>query len=636
MRAGRRRRLGRTFNGLWRGLLWGGVVCLVLGGLYRVYPFPEAFLYAAAAAPILGMLIGGVLGGWHAGTLLENAQWVDRREKLKERLSTALEVATDPQAGKWRDLVLADAAEHARNLDARHMVQFSLNRAARWALPILALCVGLGFVPEYRTKDYLRDKSDKENIKHVGRQLADLTRRSLDKRVPSLEPTQKALEAVEAAGQKLAGAGLNRAEALQELASVTDKLKMELNHLGKDPALQKLERSARGSSSVSPANAAALQQQMEALQKQIGTPTGNPESMSKIKQALEELRKQAAAQAQAAGGPSEEQKQQMNSALSALSRQMQDIGLDAPMLDAAMEALASNNTELFLKNMDAAITDLEKAREMVKALQQLQQQMDKLGKDLGEQLKFGQPEAAQMTLQKMAEQLRSSGMDAEQMKKLMNEVGKAIDPAGNYGDLAKHLQNANRQMSSGNKQAAAESLAKAAKELEGLMQQLNDAEALAAELDTLGEATMAIANGQVFGMGAGNRPGAGRRNGQVGSGVGTWAENDGADPFTGEISERWDNSGIEREDMDARGHTDRGPGSLNEGLQPTKVRGQFSPGANMPSVTLKGVSIRGQSTVEYQEASAAAQSEAQSALSQEKVPRAYQSAVKDYFDDLKK
>ena len=33
---------------------------------------------------------------------------------------------------------------------------------------------------------------------------------------------------------------------------------------------------------------------------------------------------------------------------------------------------------------------------------------------------------------------------------------------------------------------------------------------------------------------------------------------------------------------------------------------------------------------------AAAQSDADSALSQDKVPRAYQGPVKDYFDDLKK
>ena len=43
----------------------------------------------------------------------------------------------------------------------------------------------------------------------------------------------------------------------------------------------------------------------------------------------------------------------------------------------------------------------------------------------------------------------------------------------------------------------------------------------------------------------------------------------------------------------------------------------------MPSITLKGVSIKGQSKVDYEAAATAAQSDAQSALSQEKVPRAY-------------
>jgi hypothetical protein len=48
------------------------------------------------------------------------------------------------------------------------------------------------------------------------------------------------------------------------------------------------------------------------------------------------------------------------------------------------------------------------------------------------------------------------------------------------------------------------------------------------------------------------------------------------------------------------------------------------------------VSIKGQSKVAFEEAATSAQSDAQSALSQDKVPRAYQGAVKDYFDDLKK
>ena len=55
----------------------------------------------------------------------------------------------------------------------------------------------------------------------------------------------------------------------------------------------------------------------------------------------------------------------------------------------------------------------------------------------------------------------------------------------------------------------------------------------------------------------------------------------------------------------------------------------------MPSITLKDVSIKGTSGVRYEEAAAAAQSDAQSALNQDKVPRAYQGAVKGYFNDLK-
>jgi flavin-binding protein dodecin len=124
------------------------------------------------------------------------------------------------------------------------------------------------------------------------------------------------------------------------------------------------------------------------------------------------------------------------------------------------------------------------------------------------------------------------------------------------------------------------------------------------------------------------------KGGKPGSGVGTWADQDGG--WNGELTGGWDNSGVQRPDTDPRGLTDRGEGELSDALKPTKVKGQFSPGGQMPSITLKGISIKGTSKVAYEEAVATAQSDAQSALSQEKVPRAYQGAVKDYFDDLKK
>ena len=118
--------------------------------------------------------------------------------------------------------------------------------------------------------------ADQANIKEVGKQLAALTRHDLQKRPPALEPTQKALEAVTDLGDQLTKKTLTRSEALKDLANVADKLKDELKELGKDPAMKRLEKAARASTGNDSQSASGLQKQMESLQKQLGTPTGNP------------------------------------------------------------------------------------------------------------------------------------------------------------------------------------------------------------------------------------------------------------------------------------------------------------------------------------------------------------------------
>src|SRR5438552_16803414 len=122
------------------------------------------------------------------------------------------------------------------------------------------------------------------------------------------------------------------------------------------------------------------------------------------------------------------------------------MGLQLPQLDEAIAALAANQPDLMLKDLQAALTDLEKTRDMAKSLQQLQQQMEKLGKDLDEQLKNGQPEAAQMTLQKMVSKLNAANLSPEDLQKMLAEISKAVDPAGNYGKVADHLKNASQQL----------------------------------------------------------------------------------------------------------------------------------------------------------------------------------------------
>jgi hypothetical protein len=579
------------------------------------------------------MLVGLIIGGWRKPVLSDVARWVDGHQHLQERLSTALEVASEEGEGTWRELIVTDAAQHASQLDPRQLVPFNLPRVTRWALVILALSVGLGFVPEYRSKSFKQKQAEQQTIKDVGRQLADLTRHDLEKRPPTLEPTEKSMEVVKDLGDQLTKKAFTRSEALKDLANVADKLKDQLKEMGKDPALKKMEQAARASTGNESQTAAGLQKQIDSLQKQMGTPTGTPDAMDKLKKELEKLQEAAKGMSDKNSPGSEAERQKLSESLSALSKQTREMGLQLPQLDEAIAALAANQTDLVLKDLQAATTDLEKMRDMAKSMQQLQQQMEKMGKDLAEQLKNGQPEAAQMTLHKMTEQLKSSNLSPEQFQKMLAEVSKAVDPAGNYGKVAEHLKGATKEMQAGDKAAAAQSLAAAAKELDKLMQQMGDAQELAATLENLERASMCV--GTCQGWGKCNKPGGYNPNGsKPGGGVGTWSDASGA--WDGQWNDRWDNSGLVRPDSDPRGHTDRGEGELSDALKPTKVKGQFSPGGQMPSITLKGVSIKGQSKISYEEAAAAAQSDAQSALSQEKVPRAYQGAVKDYFDDLKK
>jgi chemotaxis protein histidine kinase CheA len=417
------------------------------------------------------------------------------------------------------------------------------------------------------------------------------------------------------------------------LANVSDRLKEQMNELGKDPALKRLEQVSRASTASESQTAAGIQKQMEALQKQLGTPTGSPEALDKAKKDLEKLQEAAKGLADKNSAGSDAQKQKLSESLSALSKQMQEMGMQLPQLDEAISALAANQTDLVLKDLQAATTDLEKMRDMAKSMQQLQQQMEKLGKDLAEQLKNGQPEVAAQTLEKMTQQLKSSNLSKEQLQKMMDEVAKAVDPAGNYEKVADQLKSASQQMKAGDQAAASKSLADAAKSLQKLAQQMGDAQQMMAELENLNKASQCIGTCQSWKIG--NKPGMGK-GGKPGGGVGTWADEKSGWMYDGQWSDHWDNSGNVRPDMAGKGQTDRGPGELNDALKPTKVKGQFSPGGQMPSITLKGVSIKGTSKVEYEAAAAAAQSDAQSALSQEKVPRAYQGAVRDYFDDIKK
>lgn len=652
-KAARRRRWDRAWRGLWRGLLIGALLCLLTLVVFKITPLPYWALAAAGFGAVVCIVVGFIVGGWRRPNLGDTARWIDAEQNLKERLSTALEVA--PKETDWSRLLVHDAAHHAQSLDTRRLLPFHLPHSARWAVLVLVLAAGLGFVPEYRSKQYLQKQNDKAVIRDTGRQLADLTRRNLDQKPPALEATQQALKDVADLGKRLEQAPLTRSDALRELANAAEKLSQEAKEAAKNPALKPLERAARSSTGDGMKTPEEMQRQIEAMKKALGNEKATPDALDKLKNAVDKAQQAAAQMQNQQGAADQAMKQQLAQSLAALAQEAKDMGQPLDSLEEAIKALEKGQIGQVLKDLDIAEQDLEKMGELAKKLAKAQQQAGKLGKDLAEQLANGQADAARSTLQKMVSQLKSGAISSEQLQKMLEEVSKALDPASEYGKVAEHLKEAVKQMDKackgggeGPKGQAAQSLASAAKELEKLAQEMADAQSLAATLDALAQAQQAISTGQ--GWGQCNKPGkcgqcSGKgcgacqgkgwgKGGKPGGGVGTWADDEGWSYYP-DKQQPVDNSGINRPDMDPRGLSDRGPGEKSDALRPTQVKGKVAPGP-MPSITLKGVSIKGTSNVKFEDAAASAQSEAQNALNQDQVPRAYQNAVKDYFDDLKK
>lgn len=649
--AATRRRLEHALHGLWLGLLLGASLWLLVLAIFKVAPLPPALVGWAWIAPIAAGLLGALLGGWKRVPPAAAARLVETRHRLDQRLSTALELASrpapagspEPTDSPWTRLVIADAAEAVRGIEIRRLIPLHLPAFARWIPLVVAVVVGLGFVPEYRSADYLKKKKEAQVVRETGRKVAEVLRQELKERTPFQEAIRESLTEAANLGDRLSQAKLSKAESLSQLANAADRLKEEARQLDSQPVLQKLQQAARTPSSASSPGGSnpALQKQLEKIQRSLGT---SPDALEKLAEQLQQAQKLAAGMQ--GSSPEGAAQQALSQALSQLAQNAAQMGLDAGALNKALEAMKDLNIDRILKNLASAGQDLEKLRDMAKKMAEAQKMAEQAGKDLAEQLERGQANAAAETLDKMVEQLKGAGLTPEQMQKLLAEVAKALKPAGEYGKVGEMLKAASEQMKSDQKGEASKNLAQAAAELRQMAQQAMDAQQLAEALEALQGAQIAIASGMSWQPGGQCKGGActgcalhpkGRprvgKGGKPGRGVGTWADENGW-LYYPEITERWDNSGLVRPDMAGRGHTDRGDGKLTDTILPTKLSGQFSPGP-MPSIPLKGVSIVGKSSVQYEQAVDTAQSEAQSALNQDQVPRAYRGAVKGYFDDLK-
>jgi hypothetical protein len=606
--ATRRRKLQWGWQNMWLGLLIG--VCLWLASLsvYKLAPVPQTTLLWAGviglALPLAGLLIG--LAKRFAGS--DTARWLDREIGLKERLSTAVEMSDiSAKNSAWSALVISDAAKAAGKIEPEKLLPLRLPKVCHWTLLVLAACVGLGFVPEHRSQAHLDQQRDSAIIEDVGQNLMALT-----KQQAHFKPTKDALELVQELGREFKRGKLVRDEALAKLSSLAERLRDQSSKLGHARTLNKMQR------------------QLDELKKSLGdAKEAKLEQFDALKSKMDDVKDAAAGLPDPSSPEGQQARLELAQSMADLARMAEQMGLEMPNIDEALQALESSDIDQFLKNMDFAGEDLQKMEDLAKAMQNLQMQMAENGKTLGEQLENGQVPAAIESLQKMMGQLATAQLTPEQLEKMIQELQEALGPAEDYGECSKCLSDAKGKAKAGDKAGASLSLAEAAEELKKVLQR--DLENMMAALQNLERAQLAVGNCQSFG--SCQKPGVGPSS-KPGGGVTAWGD-DSYQLTPEDLAQQWDNSGFSRPGMDARGNTDRGPGKVPDDMVSTRIKGKINPKGSMPSFTLRGVSIKGSSKVQFQEAVTAAQSDARHALNQDKVPRAYRDSVRDYFDDLK-
>ena len=593
---------------MWLGLLIGFCFWLASLSLYKLVPVPQTTLLWAGviglALPLAGLLIG--LAKRFAGS--DTARWLDREIGLKERLSTAVEMSDIyAKNSAWSALVISDAAKAAGKIEPGKLLPLRLPKVCHWTLLVLAACVGLGFVPEHRSQAHLDQQRDSAIIEDVGQNLTALTKLQVQLSPPQFKPTEEALESVQELGREFKRGKLVRDEALAKLSSLAERLRDQSSKLGHARTLKQMQQAAQTPPGAGRQTKAEMQRQLDELKKSLGNAKeAKQEQFDALKSKIDAVKDAAAGLPDASSPEGQQARQELAQSMAALARMAEQIGLEMPNIDEALQALESSNIDQFLKNMDFAGEDLKKMADLAKAMQNLQMQMAKIGKTLGQQLENGQVPAAIESLQKMIEQLASAQLTPEQLEKMIQELQKALDPAEDFGECSKCLSDAKGKAKVGDKAGASQSLAKAAEELKKVLQQLGDMENMMAALQNLERAQLAVGNCQSFG--SCEKPGVGPSN-KPGSGVGTWG-NDSYQLTPEDLAQRWDNSGFSRPDMDTRGNTDRGDGKVPDDMVSSRIKGKINPKGSMPSISLRGVSIKGSSKVQFMEAVTAAQSDA--------------------------
>ncbi len=415
------RRLRLTQLALWipRGLAAGLVFGLAVALISRTRPWllPQQVVLIAVVAALLGIVLAAVgVSIWPRPTL-QTARYFDRLFGLKERSSTALELAsgTIKASEQLTDLQLRDALANASQVNARRYLPFRWDRR------------DLGFIAALLVMLVLALLLVNPQTSVLAQQVA--TQSAIAEQIQKLQQIQKTIQA---------STDLTDAEKSQLTAIVSDTIKtLQQPGISKPEAVAALSRAGQqlngARSQFAPQQKSALQQAGQALNQSAMTQAvGQALQASDVGQAADEL--QSLAQRIANGQLTAQQMRDAADALNQAAQNLQDVNPDAAQaLRDAADALRSGDNAAAQRALQQAAKDLYGQEQRMS-----QSPLSQAAQDASRQMNQAQQQVAQAGQQSQPEsragQQNQQGQAGRGQQGSSDQGGPGQQPQGDRAD----------------------------------------------------------------------------------------------------------------------------------------------------------------------------------------------------------
>jgi hypothetical protein len=281
---------------LLHALFIGFCVCLALAVWHRFVPLPIGRLVELGLAAMALCAVGAIILGLRSradpmGLLIR----ADRTLRLKERLSTAYELATSPHPHPLRPIVLQEAARVSRSVNPFRVIPSTTPRTLRWT-PFLLLAIVLVLVVDFGMilpQSFIGgDERPSPPLLDQGQQLERLGKRlETEARRRGLERSVEASRRMQTLGQRLQNERVNEREAMARINSLAEYVRNLEEELKKMAVLEDVSISKVREVMV---NQASVSGEVQRLLGMMGRGKLSPSEMRNLQERLQSLGQQGA------------------------------------------------------------------------------------------------------------------------------------------------------------------------------------------------------------------------------------------------------------------------------------------------------------------------------------------------------